>query len=147
MTPTVDRPFSHHTRGVVLMLASTLSFTANVLLIRALGDVESVSVWLISNVRFLTGLGLLLLLYRRDLQFGRLFTQRRLALRGLIGGAGVYGFYLTVVHLGAGRATFINNTYVIFGALLAVWILGERLRPALAAGSFAVSPPAARNRR
>ena len=137
MTPTVDRPFSHHTRGVVLMLASTLSFTANVLLIRALGDVEAVSVWLVSNVRFLTGLGLLLLLYRRDLQFGRLFTQRKLALRGLIGGAGVYGFYLTVVHLGAGRATFINNTYVIFGALLAVWILGERLRPALAAGSFA----------
>jgi drug/metabolite transporter (DMT)-like permease len=57
--------------------------------------------------------------------------------RGVVGGAGVYAFYLTVVHLGAGRATFINNTYVIFGALGAVWLLGERFHAALAIGSVA----------
>lgn len=128
---------SHHARGVTLMLASTVCFTANVLLIRGLGRFESVNVWLVSCVRFLAGMVVVLALYREDFQFTRLFTQRKLMLRGLVGGASVYGYYLTVVELGAGRATFINNTYVISGALLAVWILGERFSAALALGSGA----------
>jgi drug/metabolite transporter (DMT)-like permease len=119
------------------MLASTAFFTTNVLLVRALGEVESVNVWLVSCVRFVAGLGVVLGLYRREFQFTRLFTNSKLAVRGLVGGAGVYAFYLTVVHLGAGRATFINNTYVIFGALLAVFLLGEPFRVRLAIGSIA----------
>lgn len=128
---------AHHARGVTLMLASTAFFTANVLLIRALGHVESVNVWLVSCVRFAAGMAVVYALYRREFRFTRLFTQRKLALRGLVGGASVYAYYLTVVELGAGRATFINNTYVISGALFAVWILGERFGPALAIGSVA----------
>ena len=128
---------SHHARGVGLMLASTAFFTANVLLIRALGQVQSVNVWLVSCVRFAAGMAVVLALYRREFRFTRLFTHRKLAARGLVGGASVYGYYLTVVELGAGRATFINNTYVIIGALLAVWLLGERFRAALAIGGVA----------
>ena len=119
------------------MLASTVCFTVNVLLVRALGHVESVNVWLVSCVRFVAGMGVIYALYRREFQFTRLFRNSKLAGRGLVGGAGVYAFYLTVVHLGAGRATFINNTYVIFGALAAVWWLGERFRLPLAIGSVA----------
>lgn len=119
------------------MLGSTAFFTANVLLIRALGHVQSVNIWLVSSVRFVAGLAVLLPLYRHEVQLLRVFQQRKLASRGLVGGLGVYGFYLTVVKLGAGRATFINNTYVIFGALLAVWILHERFRSSLAVGSIA----------
>jgi drug/metabolite transporter (DMT)-like permease len=119
------------------MIVSTACFTINVLLVRALGEVESPNVWLVGCVRFVAGMGVVLAVYRNEFQFGHLFTNRKLAARGLVGGAGVYAFYLTVVHLGAGRATFINNTYVIFGALLAVWVLGERLRVPLAVGSFA----------
>lgn len=127
----------HHARGVMLMIASTASFTVNVLLIRALGEIQTVNVWLISCVRFLAGLAVLFLLYRRELRLGRLFSHPKLAVRGLVGGASVYGYYLTVVHLGAGRATFINNTYVIFGALMAVWLLRERFHAPLAIGSVA----------
>jgi drug/metabolite transporter (DMT)-like permease len=119
------------------MITSTAFFTANVLLVRALGEIESVNVWLVSCVRFVAGLGVIFTLYRREFQFVHLFTNSKLALRGIVGGAGVYAFYLTVVHLGAGRATFINNTYVIFGALLAVWVLGEPFRAPLAIGSVA----------
>ena len=126
---------AQHSRGVVLMLASTACFTTNVLLVRALGEIEPVNVWLVSCVRFVAGLAVIYALYRREFQFTRLFTQSKLAARGIVGGAGVYVFYLTVVHLGAGRATFINNTYVIFGALLAVWVLGERMSVALTVGS------------
>ena len=126
----------HHRRGVSLMLASAACFTTNVLLIRSLSHFEAVSVWLVCCARFVVGMGVVFLLYRNDLKLGRLFTHGKLITRGVIGGGTVFGFYLTVLHLGAGRATFINNTYVVFGALLAVAILGEQLRRALIIGSI-----------
>lgn len=128
---------AHHTRGVVTMLVSAAFFVGNILLVRALSHVETVNIWLTTCTRFVVGIALVYALYPRELQFTRLFTQRRLIVRGVVGGATVYAYYLTVVHLGAGRATFINNTYVIFGALLAVVILRERFGAALAIGSAA----------
>ncbi len=130
-------PASHHARGVVFMLISTAGFIANVLLIRALGQVQSVNVWLVSCARFVVGLVLVATVYRHGFQPANLVRHRRLALRGIIGGLTVCGYYVTIVHLGAGRASFINNTYVIFGALLAVVLIGERFRPALAVGGVA----------
>lgn len=137
MISSADSPSSRHSRGVALMLTSTVSFTVNVLLIRALGEVQAVNVWLVACVRFVAGMAVVLGFYRREFKFRRLFTEPKLIGRGIVGGGSVYLFYLTVVHLGAGRATFINNTYVIFGALLAVWVLGERFSTALALGSAA----------
>ncbi len=128
---------SHHARGLALMVLSAAAFTANVLLIRALGHVQSVNVWLISCTRFVVGLALIYALYRREFQPLHLVRNPKLAVRGLVGSLGVFGYYLTVVQLGAGRATFINNTYVILGALMAVVLLGERFRPALAVGGLA----------
>lgn len=119
------------------MLLSAAAFTANVLLIRALGQVQSVNVWLISCTRFAVGLALILTVYRRGFEPAHLFRHPKLISRGLVGSLGVAGFYITVLKLGAGRATFINNTYVILGALMAVVMLGERFRPALAIGGVA----------
>ena len=119
------------------MVLSAAAFTANVLLIRALGQVQSVNVWLISCTRFVVGLTLIFAVYRREFQPTHLVRNPKLAVRGLVGSIGVFGYYLTVVKLGAGRATFINNTYVIMGALMAVVLLGERFRPALATGGLA----------
>jgi drug/metabolite transporter (DMT)-like permease len=119
------------------MLLSTLCFTANALIIRALGTVQAVDVWLLACVRFVVGIGLILAVFRvgpESFQPRHLYRHRRLVFRGLVGGLGVYSYYLTVVHLGAGRATFINNTYVAMGAVLAVVMLGERFRPVLAVG-------------
>lgn len=130
-------PSSLHARGLATMVLSAAAFTANVLLIRALGQVQSVNVWLISCTRFVVGLALIYALYHREFQPLHLIRNPKLAVRGLVGSIGVFGYYLTVVHLGAGRATFINNTYVIMGALMAVVMLGERFRPALAIGGGA----------
>lgn len=124
----------HHTRGISLMLLSVGCFVVNVLLIRALGQHETVNVWLVSCARFVVGIVVLATIYRREVQFPRVFQRAKLAGRGVIGGCGVAIYYITVVHLGAGRATFINNSYVAFGALLAVWILHERFRGALVVG-------------
>lgn len=126
-----------HARGVQLMLLSAACFTANALIIRALGTVQAVDVWLLTCVRFVVGLGLILTVFRIGpdaFQPHHLYRHQRLVVRGLLGGIGVYCYYLTVVHLGAGRATFINNTYVALGAVLAVFMLHERFRLVLAAG-------------
>jgi drug/metabolite transporter (DMT)-like permease len=120
-----------------LMLLSTVFFTTNVLLIRALGEFERVNVWLIACARFTVGLLLVSFVYRREFQPSHLFQSRKLAQRGVLGGMGTAIFYHTIVYLGAGRATFINTTYVIFGALLAVWLLGERFRITLGVGGVA----------
>lgn len=133
--PSTDRP--NHARGVALMLFSAAAFTVNVLLIRALGQVQSVNVWLISCIRFIVGLALVLGFYRRDFAPTHLYRNPKLIGRGLVGSLGVYGFYVTILQLGAGRATFINNTYVILGALMAVVMLGEKFRAALATGGLA----------
>ena len=119
------------------MLASAACFMANVLLIRALGEVQAVTVWLVSCTRFVVGLALVATVYRRDFRPLNLIRHSRLAARGIVGGFTVCGYYLTIVHLGAGRASFINNTYVVFGALMAVAMLGERFRPSLASGGLA----------
>lgn len=136
-SPAERHPYAHHTRGLVLMLLSTAFFTTNVLLIRELGQLQHVNVWLISCVRFAVGLTLVATTYRREFQPGHLFRSSKLAQRGIIGGISVYVFYTTIVVLGAGRATFINNTYVILAALMAVVMVGERFRLSLALGGIA----------
>jgi drug/metabolite transporter (DMT)-like permease len=120
--------------GLLLMLASTACFTANVLLIRALGASAAAGIWAIVLARFVVGFALVLALFRRELAVRTVFTDPLLVRRGIVGGLCTAAFYLTIDHLGAGRATFINNSYVIFAGLMAVPFLGERFRPALATG-------------
>jgi len=83
------------------------------------------------------GLGLISAVYWKEFQPAHLVRSRKLVERGVVGGFGVYLTYLAVVRLGAGRATFIGNTYVIWGALLAAWMLHEKLRPGVLIGGAA----------
>ena len=132
-------PTAHHRRGVALMLVSAAAFTANVLIIRALGQFHAVNVWLISCARFVVGLAIIYAFYPREFAPKNLFTNRKLVGRGLVGGLGVYGTYLTVVELGAGRAILIGNTYVVFAAFMAAIWLGEKLRPVFLVGAVITS--------
>ena len=119
------------------MLASAACFTANVLLVRALGEMHAANIWLVSVARFVVGLMIVSTVYSREFQPRHLYLNHKLIERGLIGACGVYLTYLTVIKLGAGRAIFIGNTYVIWGALLAAWLLREKLRPAVLIGGVA----------
>jgi drug/metabolite transporter (DMT)-like permease len=117
------------------MLLSAGCFTANVLLVRTLGELGFDNVWLVACARFLIGLAVIATVYRHEWRPANLWRNRKLIERGIAGGGGVFITYLAVMKLGAGRATFINNTYVVWGALLAAWVLRERLRPAVVTGS------------
>ena len=125
-----------HRASLLMMLGSAACFITNVLLIRALGSFSNASLWVVTSARFLVGLAIVCTLYRHEFKPTHLFTNRKLIERGLLGGLCTLGFYYTVTKLGAGRATFINNTYVVWGGLFAVWILRERLSPTLLAGSL-----------
>jgi|UniRef100_UPI00404AB02D drug/metabolite transporter (DMT)-like permease len=131
-TPAKASP--HHARGIILMVLSTVGFTANILLIRAFATLEGTNMWFLVCMRFLTGLFLISTIYHREFQPRNLLLNPRLIARGVIGGIGTAGYYITIAHLGAGRATFIGNTYVIWGGLLAVWVLSERFTLRLAVG-------------
>jgi drug/metabolite transporter (DMT)-like permease len=55
-------------------------------------------------------------------------NRRTLALRGLFGFGGLNCFYWALVHLPLAEATVLQYTNPVFTALLAVPVLGERLR-------------------
>jgi drug/metabolite transporter (DMT)-like permease len=122
-------------KAVLLMLLSVVLFAANALLIRALGTVGNVDAWIVSIFRFLVGFGVLFgFFYRRgNFRLRHLFTNPLLILRGVLGGVGIWIYYLTIVELGPGRATFISNTYVVFGAVMAGLFLREPLSKRLVA--------------
>lgn len=119
------------------MLVSVVCFTANVLLVRLLGEMQAANIWLVSCARFVVGIAMILTVYRAEFEPLHLVRRRKLIERGLVGGLGVYLTYLAVVKIGAGRAIFIGNTYVIWAPLLAAWMLREPLRRAVLTGGVA----------
>ncbi|RKX33383.1 MAG: hypothetical protein DRP71_10465 [Verrucomicrobia bacterium] len=134
MDPTQSTSPETHAEGavrkaVLLMLLSVVLFAGNALLIRALGTLGQVDAWVVSTSRFLVGFAVLFgLFYRRgNFQPRHLFSNPLLIIRGILGAIGVWIYYLTLVELGPGRATFISNTYVVFGAIMAGLFLREPL--------------------
>lgn len=121
---------AHAARGRVLMLASALFFIANVLLVRVIGTHFSVNTWLLSSARFVIGLGLVFLplMPGGGVNLRSLWRNPLVIARGVVGGSAVAIFYATIPDLGAGRATFVNNTYILWGALLAAIFLREHLQ-------------------
>lgn len=128
---------ARHLGAVALMVASALAFAANALLIRELGRFLTVDVWLLASVRFLLGLGVLCVCFRRQFEPRHLLRNRKLIERGVVGGLGVWCYYYAIVHVGAARSTFINSTYIFWAALMAAWVFHERLRPLTVAGAAA----------
>jgi drug/metabolite transporter (DMT)-like permease len=116
-------------RGSLWMLGSLVGFTVMALLIKHLGAARGVSAWWALLFRAGVGLGLVWLLYapRGQVSFKRALTGRMLVSRGVMGAFGTAAYYITLPILGAGKATLIGNTWVIWAALLAVPILGETL--------------------
>jgi drug/metabolite transporter (DMT)-like permease len=111
------------------MLGSLIGFTGMALMIKHLGAVRGVSGWWALLFRAGVGLGLVWLLYapRGQVSFKRAATGRMLVSRGVMGAFGTAAYYFTLPILGAGKATLIGNTWVIWAAMLAVPLLGETL--------------------
>lgn len=111
------------------MLGSLVGFTVMALLVKYLGSDRGVSGWWALLFRAMVGLGVVGGIYfpSRQVSFRRAATGWMLVSRGVLGALGTAAYYLTLPKLGAGKATLIGNTWVIWAALLAVPLLGEGL--------------------
>lgn len=117
-------------RGSVVMILSVCGFTVNTLLLRLLGT-EAHEVSAVLPLLFRAGVGAAIVLTflrgNRPTRVRPVFTEKKLILRGFVGLLGTAAYYITIPALGAGKATLLCNTYVVFAAILATLTLGERL--------------------
>jgi len=127
---TFPRPASQSRWGVIVMIASVLAFTANTLLLTSIGSGDlrigpDVSLFF----RALVGTAVVLVFFRgkRPVGITPIFRNRDLVLRGISGLLGTAAYYWTIPALGAGKATLICNTYVVFASVFAMFSLGEKL--------------------
>ncbi|MCC6884509.1 MAG: DMT family transporter [Verrucomicrobiales bacterium] len=116
-------------RGAAWMMLSLVGFTGMALLIKYLGLQRGVSPWLSLFFRALVGLVVVWIVYapRGRVDFRRALFTRLLVTRGVLGAIGTACYYRTLPELGAGKATLISNTWVIWSAIMAVFMLGELL--------------------
>ena len=120
-------------KGVGWMLASAFLFAGNTLLIRAASLASSgADGWMATLFRGLVGVLLLVVFYSngRGFEWRRMFSNRLVVLRGLVGCVGIICFYITIVKLGASRAIVINLTYPMFATVIAAFWLKEKVRVA-----------------
>ena len=122
-------------RSVMLMLGSVVLFAANTLLIRAVAlHTPAADGWVAILFRGAVGLAVVYALFGRGrgLDLKRMFSGRLISIRGVVGALSTVAFYITIIHLGAGRAVILNLTYPIFASVIAAFWLKEKLsRPAM----------------
>lgn len=111
--------------GVRYMALGAFWFSVMSLLVKAAG--ERVPSQQIVLVRGVVTLALTYALLRRAGLPVRGSRERLLVLRGVLGFAALSCFYYALVHLPLADATVIQYTNPVWTALLAVWLLGERM--------------------
>ncbi len=117
-------------RSMIPMLSSVVLFSINTLMIRALAQrFPAADGWMASLFRGIVGLGVVFILHGRGrgLRMDRLFANRLVTLRGIVGGLTIIIFYVTIVKLGAARAVILNLTYPVFASIIAAVWLREKL--------------------
>lgn len=116
-------------RGAVWMLVSLTCFTGNALLLKVLASARHADPWM--ALTFRAGLGLLITMAlfapSGALKLRSSFQNWLLASRGVLGALGTAAYYITIGPLGAGKATLIGNTWCVFAAILAAFVLHEKL--------------------
>ncbi|MEP2777214.1 MAG: DMT family transporter [Luteolibacter sp.] len=120
-------------KGVFWMLSSAFLFAVNTLLLRAASLVDDAADgWQATLFRGAVGMLILMVFYRGKGGFApkRMFVNRLVVMRGLVGGLTIIAFYVTITELGASRAIVINLTYPMFGTVIAAIWLKEKVRGA-----------------
>jgi drug/metabolite transporter (DMT)-like permease len=116
--------------GTLWMLFSVVLFTANTLLIKAASlAAPGADGWMALLFRGVIGIFLLQLFYSKGGKLGwrRMFSNPLVITRGVVGGAAIIFFYITITELGAARATVLNLTYPMFATVIAAFWLGEKV--------------------
>ncbi len=127
---TPDSELQHHSRrGALWMVISLTCFSGNALLLKNLASYRHVDPWVSMAFRAAIGLLMTYVLFAPagTLKLRRSFQSWLLASRGVLGALGTAAYYTTIGPLGAGKATLIGNTWTIFAAIMAAFVLHEKL--------------------
>ena len=127
---TPDTQLQHHPRrGAQAMLLSLTCFSGNALLLKDLASHRNIDPWMSMTFRAAVGLLLTIVIFAPagTLKLRRSFQSWLLASRGVLGALGTAAYYTTIGPLGAGKATLIGNTWTVFAAIMATYVLHERL--------------------
>jgi drug/metabolite transporter (DMT)-like permease len=108
-----------------MMLLSSVLFSVMSAMVRELTEVDAYTIVL---MRFVVGGLVVGGLFVSGLQKMRWTNWPWITARGVSGGLACVLFYWSIQHLGLAKAVLLNYTYVIFAAIFAVPILGERIR-------------------
>lgn len=116
-------------RGSIFMGASVVFFATHALLIKELYVSHGISPWQTLWFRFSVGCLVTAAVFspRGELKPWRVWHRKLLVLRGVFGVIGTGLYYFTIPLIGAGIATLIGCSYVVFSILLAAWLLREKL--------------------
>ena len=127
---TFDTHLQHNPRrGAQAMLLSLTCFSGNALLLKDLASHRNIDPWMSMTFRAAVGLLLTIVIFAPagTLKLRRSFQSWLLASRGVLGALGTAAYYTTIGPLGAGKATLIGNTWTVFAAIMATFVLHERL--------------------
>ncbi len=111
--------------GTITMLLSSVFFAAMAALIRATPSVNS---YILGMARFVVGTLVCFGLFAVKLDRPRWVNWPWIIVRGVVGSIAVVIFFWSIQEIGLAKATMLNYTYVIWAGVLAVPMLGERLR-------------------
>lgn len=107
------------------MLVSAVFFAAMAALIRATPAVNS---YVLGMARFVVGTLVCLSVFAVRLDRARWVNWPWIIIRGAVGSVAVVIFFWSIQNIGLAKATMLNYTYVIWAGVLAVPMLGERLK-------------------
>jgi drug/metabolite transporter (DMT)-like permease len=115
--------------GAIWMTVSLVCFTGNALLLKVLASLRHADPWMALVFRASIGLVFTWVVFapKGTLRLKRSFQSWLLASRGVLGAFGTAAYYLTIGPLGAGKATLIGNTWCVFAAIMAAFVLHEKL--------------------
>lgn len=126
ITSAAGRSPSQPQSGMLLMATGALFFSLMSLCVKVAGERLPSQEIVLVRALFTLAISYLMLRATRTRPWGN--HPRLLIGRGIVGFIGLSGFYYSVVNLPLADATVIQYTNPIFAALLAVPILGERMR-------------------
>ena len=114
-------------RGVIYMAGSAFAFSVMSVLVKVATTRLDLPVGDVVVVRAIVTLALSYVMVRRaDLvPWGR--QRGRLVIRGLLGFGGLTGYYIAIARLPLADATTIQNTTPLLTAVLAWWLLREKI--------------------
>jgi drug/metabolite transporter (DMT)-like permease len=111
------------------MAISLTCFTVNALLLKHLALHREVGAWMSLLFRASIGLAVAGLFFQgtKAVNWRRALAAPLMISRGVLGAFGTAAYYLTIPALGAGKATLIGNTWVVWASLMAAAVLKEPL--------------------